>query len=187
MPSQKLFTSELFSIKLISVFSPVSLFLIPINLISGFVTAWSEENEGQQDEISIPATSMALQTQSGTSPFGNYKTITSIVKIYDIYSMSGSNIFSTQSFKCGTYHSLEKTTDEPAKKKRSDLRTQAHGAVATMKLENKSARVVGRQTRTSHTYSGNCPSIIDECRSLLSCNFQGCLFSSVWRAKWREH
>jgi hypothetical protein len=36
--------------------------------------SWEEENEAQQDEILIPITSMALQTHSGISPLGNYKT-----------------------------------------------------------------------------------------------------------------
>ena len=34
---------------------------------------WDETKRVQHDEISIPATSMALQTHSGTSPLRNYK------------------------------------------------------------------------------------------------------------------
>lgn len=33
----------------------------------------SHENGTQQEDMSIPATSMALQTHSGTSPLGNYQ------------------------------------------------------------------------------------------------------------------
>lgn len=33
----------------------------------------SHENGAQQEDMSIPATSMALQTHSGTSPLGNYQ------------------------------------------------------------------------------------------------------------------
>jgi hypothetical protein len=38
--------------------------------------SWEDKNGAQQEDILIPATSMALQTHSGTSPLGNYKTTT---------------------------------------------------------------------------------------------------------------
>lgn len=43
-----------------------------IGNISSFILSWDEKNGAQHEEMSIPATSMALHTHSGTSPFGNY-------------------------------------------------------------------------------------------------------------------